>query len=427
MSRERRPEPTPVRMTSSTPYQPWMNRAFDLLRTGQVVEWNVQRMRRPGWSPDLTRLDMAGRSYDGAALSGARLRDMTLHAASFSGADLRDADLAGADLTNADLAGADLTRADLTGARLEGANLSGANLTRAQLTAAQLADANLADANLAEVRATRARLPRAVLRGVDAARADFTRAFLDHATLERGAFDGATFVRASLRHARLRHARLGPFVNLGGADLRSVRGLRLDGEYIRGARFRIRHADPYLALRRVYTGSRLATMTIILLAFLAPVAYRAAAGASAAAQQAEQLDFGLALRHRDSADPALAGFGEAMIDAATPDPRVRVYETWEVLLGLDRGWATTTFISATIGVVLLRLLLTMRVSDLRQYEERSGHAPQWREVRSWWCCHTLAMRAGLLAVLIGAGFSAAEWIRASVIVAPGPDLFPGLG
>lgn len=153
--------------------------------------------------------------FDGANISGAILSRAGLRGASFSRADLN-----GVDLQNACLLDASFSGANLSGADLRGANLIGATLIRTVLQGANLNGANLESANLSG--------------------ADFSRALLNRA-------------------------------NLTNADLTNVRGLEVDSTRLVHARFSPNANDAWSALRRTYTGPKLAINLLFVCLFFAPL------------------------------------------------------------------------------------------------------------------------------------------------------------
>jgi len=99
-----------------------------------VKKWNRERIRDPGFQPNLAGQDLSGYRLSRANLSSANLRNTILTRARLERADLSGADFEGADLTNADFHDADLSGAHLNRAHGLGAlQLKGAKLARAKL------------------------------------------------------------------------------------------------------------------------------------------------------------------------------------------------------------------------------------------------------------------------------------------------------
>jgi uncharacterized protein YjbI with pentapeptide repeats len=255
--------------------------------------------------------------FSGAYMGGVWLRNTSLRGAKLAGADLQDAHLEGADLVDADLSGVDLSGAHLQGSFLWDASLVGANLTDADLSGADLS--GIKSINITYRRAVwmRERLASGSIAGGAPSRLAETRrddrdrwilnvrADLADADLTRTNLANADLRGVSLKGATLRRA------NLADADLRGVIGLRLDGNFVRGARFSpvtssmwswlsrgarrkqaslliTRHPeetvpsfhrtpiDPWSVLRQLYAGPRLTFLVISLIAFALPYAGRAA-------------------------------------------------------------------------------------------------------------------------------------------------------
>jgi uncharacterized protein YjbI with pentapeptide repeats len=118
-------------------------------------------------------------------------------------------DLRGIAISNTDLSGFDLCHADLTGSDLTSADLRGTELRGAHLDKANLRDTNLTGATLSGAHAVGAVLAGAVARGADFSGCDLTKADLTEIDLSDAVVDGAILVST----------------DLGGADLRSTRGL----------------------------------------------------------------------------------------------------------------------------------------------------------------------------------------------------------
>ena len=118
--------------------------------------WRVRKPARGGNDGQIgaittlfnAEVDLNGLVVDELYLQRLQLPGKSLEGASFKNADLAGANLTGANLWDADLGGANLWGANLGSANLGSANLTGANLWRADLTGAKLWDANLTGANL---------------------------------------------------------------------------------------------------------------------------------------------------------------------------------------------------------------------------------------------------------------------------------------
>jgi hypothetical protein len=285
---------------------------------------------------------------------------LDLSGVSFLGDDLSGADLGTADLSGAVLAAADLTKADLVSANFSKADLYGADLRGASLMAANLRGASLMSADLTGC--------------------------------NLGGFDIGS---ATIRTADLREA-----------DLTDVRGLVLDGQSTRGARFSTRAADPWSVLRRQYTGPLMFINLALLVGFLAPYGARALGWWSVHLTQSK------------------LGIGEAWEDTGT---------LWQLLLGWDRGpWYIVTALVLIVYNVL-RAYLTRHLSLLRDEEERSGYAPTWKATGSlwhrfrshtsnygWaWKVHAYFLRWVFWFAIASFLFHAVPWLFTEIAVPPG--------
>jgi uncharacterized protein YjbI with pentapeptide repeats len=133
----------------------------ELLKKGQITEFNNKR-QRIGFLPlnlqsaylsgvDLSGANLSGVDLSRAVLSGAVLRSTILRDADLSGANLRDAVLSGAVLRSTILSGVDLSRANLRDADLSGAILRSTILRDADLSGAILSGVDLSGAILSGV------------------------------------------------------------------------------------------------------------------------------------------------------------------------------------------------------------------------------------------------------------------------------------
>lgn len=265
-----------------------------------------------------------------------------------------------------DVRGADLVNADLSGANLSGANLSGANLSGANLSGAHLGNAIANDCVLKGTKLGAADLSGANLNGAD----------LSDAELSQTNCTGTNLIGASLEGAVLSHT------SLEDADLRGCHGLRLDGEYIRGAKFSPFQKEPYCELRRKYTGQWQVIALILLLVFLLPKMVGAAFWMFASRiEQAKEV------------------FGQA---DTMPEPNTTV---GDLLLG--DGW----FAAITVLIVMyqvVRLAVTIKVGAVHQQERSSGFAPRWKDYRLCWRVHWYSLRWVFAVAVLSAGYSA--WV-----------------
>ncbi len=313
--------------------------AIEMLKQ-DVPAWNSRRLERPDWHPDLSNVDLHEASLPGADLSnadlhGANLKSTLLFDANLSGANLFSADLTDAILTTANLSSANLTGACLSGASLSVANLSGADLTGVNLTDASLGDANLTGANLS-------------------------------------------------------------FANLENADLRRCRGLRLDGHFIRNAKFSAFQKEPYCIIRRTYTGPKQVLILLALVVFVLPFVSKAFFWLSVNQTQTVVVDVGTRLdsyvsehmQTRSEAAEAVQAVGQVLSDSSpTLSIQAREHRVWHILLGLDEHWWLVVLTSLIIIYSSVRAVVTIRVGQIREHQKDSGYAPAWREYRIYYRLH----------------------------------------
>jgi uncharacterized protein YjbI with pentapeptide repeats len=359
----------------------------------------------PRSSEELVRRYAAGERY--------------FHRAHLTKASLPEAILAGADLTEANLAGANLCKARLTGVNLSGANLVHANLRHADLTmtvdllfsdahvvgarasllGADLSSADLREARLDGVSLVGARLSDARLEGAILLSADLTDADLSGAKLHGASLQHARCVRASLWGADLTHARLRD-ASFEGADLREVRGAHFDSTFLRSARLLGSPSDSWSVLRRRYTGTLFALHLLLFCAFLMPYVGRAIFWVTISHTQEIAVKITNRMMHEVS--PRLEEAGER-------------WAVWKLLLGVDRGWFHVLPALVLILYNVCRGILTVRVSMLRDQEERSGYTPSSSEY-AWliWLHRVglglLAMAIATLTVHLYAWLSAEVWL-----------------
>lgn len=277
-----------------------------------------------------------------------------------------------------DLHEADLRDANLIGAKLAFANLDSAGLSRAKLQVAKLAEANLITADLAA--------------------ADLSGADLSKVMNLSGA-------------------------NLGGAKLFNVKGLILDGHFIRDASFSPNASDAWSVLRRKYTGTAFLFHMMLLLAFVIPYAARTAMWVAvnrsqvaicntagrlqrAADKMIEQQDQPTAAVLRQIGDE-LAETEQSLTDKS------RKWYVWQLLLAMDKGWG---FCALAIALLLYntgRGFLTRKVGAMRDEEERSGHAPAYYDYRRLFMLHRVVTVLWYVSVFTF-GFHFYEWMKAPV-------------
>ncbi|MGH7772742.1 MAG: pentapeptide repeat-containing protein [Candidatus Binatia bacterium] len=217
-----------------------------ILREG-IASFNDWRKRNPKIRPDLGDADLHYMDLRGADLSHARLAEANLMGANFSGADLT-----GARLERANLLGTDLSKANLTHAALDDAKASFEVLTESE----RACFFEIAGPKHLQVNFTAATLEHANLRMANLPKAIFIRANLSVADLSGARLDEANFLEANLFRADFSKATSAE-ANFEAADLRLVKGVKLDSAFIRNAKLSPYASDPWSVLRRNYTGPSL--------------------------------------------------------------------------------------------------------------------------------------------------------------------------
>ncbi len=222
---------------------------------------------------------------------------------------------------------------------LEGADLESARLDHADLEGAHLEHANLRDAHL------------------------------EHSYLRDAHLEHANLFRASLEHADLRHAYLEDAilleVDLSSAELRDARGLRFDDNPIRDIRIEGNARDPWSVLRRSYTGPWFFAHLLLLVLFFAPYAGKAVALTGVAEVQ------------------ALISEQIAALEGEPVPVSFRQTRAFYVLIGIKQGGLAFGLGLFVVGYNVLRVLLTLRVSMLRDAEERSVVSPRLVEYHGY--------------------------------------------
>lgn len=153
-------------------------RALELLRGGDVENFNAWRLEHADAplelrGADLSELDLSGAWLMGAQLDGASFAHGTLHNAVFTGASLEDADFTNADLTGAIFGPPELIAAAMAASPLGEHLYGGTTCARATFHHATLTNASFRETRLCGADFT----------GANHADADMTRAALDDAIL----------------------------------------------------------------------------------------------------------------------------------------------------------------------------------------------------------------------------------------------------
>jgi len=333
-------------------------------------------------------------------LQGARGHDAIVH---LEGANLYAAYLEGANLRGAHLEGAYLVAACLVGANLCGAHLEGAYLSDARLEGTDLIGAHLEGAHLVRADLEGARLADAHLEG----------AYAGLACLEGADLCGAHLEGANLGYAYLEGAILNEAV-LDQADVRSARALRFDGNSVFRVRIEGDAKDAWSVLRRKYTGPWFFVHLLLLVAFFTPYAAKflylsalsraqdygveRARGLESQFKDFEHQLAEIAEKHEHT-DPWLPRLTQAVsklrqtASATLQDDLnsrfIHKRAVW-VLVGWAEGWWAFVMASIVVMYNLCRGILTLRVSALRDAEERSQVTPMHKEYWPLYRIHRVA-------------------------------------
>lgn len=214
-----------------------------------------------------------------------------------------------------------------------------------------------------------ARLEHADLEGAHLEHANFRDAHLEHANLHDAHLEHANLFRANLDHADLRHAYLEDAilleVDLSSAEVRDARGLRFDDNPIRDIRIEGNARDPWSVLRRSYTGPWFFAHLLLFVLFFAPYAGKAVALTGVAEAQ------------------ALISEQIAVLEGEPVSVSFRQTRAFYVLIGIEQGALAFVLGLFVVGYNGLRAVLTLRVSMLRDAEERSVISPRLVEYHGY--------------------------------------------
>jgi len=256
---------------------------------------------------------------------------------------LRKADLRDMRLQEADLSEVELYLTDLRGTDLMMANLNKAELIGACLSGVELFDADLSESNLQS----------ADLRG---------------ANLHSANFSGADLTDANLKGAKLDNA------NLTGTVLRGTKGYVLDRTCIKNTIFSPGSRDPWAVLRRWYTGPMMLFNLVLVILFLVTFFIEAAT----------QVYY--------------SEYSTSNVKNCLLASICKEFEVWKLFLGVNKEdlmWRHVPFLdnsffehyvpnvpywmlSALLLLYnILRMILTNRVSLMREEEVRSNYAPKF--------------------------------------------------
>ena len=397
---------------------------------------------------DLQKADLIGANLSGANLNEANLSGVELSNANLSGANLFRANLSGATLYNAErlgvlrayaanlsganliganLSGATLFRANLSGTKLFGANLSGTKLIKANLSGAELEKTDLSGAVLKEAKLsnkvdalTEINLSNANMRGIGVGRfwhmvwpfyrVPFVldRTHIRDTIFEPRVADPWSVLRRSYtgpKFAFLLLFTLAAFLPLVAQAIFWISVARLEQHALplaimavkksadvlrdlpdpawtawveRADRFLQQHETRLLQQRQSPTLADVQT-TLRLLRGAADAIVAAKARTKIAAEQLRKL--------KDAEDWVTRA--RELVRTVRPGEPANLRERWvvELLLGFDRGLATTLLYSLLLLYNAARAFLTYNVGPLRDAEERCGDSPAWTDYRLYWRLH----------------------------------------
>jgi uncharacterized protein YjbI with pentapeptide repeats len=373
-----------------------------------VEAWNAWRKQRFEQGP--VAVDLSGADLSGADLSGAKLDRADLSGANLSGADLSAADLTEAKLDWTEFREADLGAAILTGVALSHADLRGVNLRKTNLRGAVLYGSNLIMADLRYADLRQANLDKVNLGGAGLGWARLNRAKLREANLIRASLHGADLSRARLENA-----------DLTDADLTDVSGLEVDSCRVVRTRFSPNARDKWSILRRTYTGPRLVLNLLFLMLFFAPLIIK---GAGLSVLGDAEQRFIEAVNHIDNYQLKVqCSQPEGAITGVVKGAEVRIpcrtRPVWKMLLGFGGPYENVMpyLTGVLIGYQLMRYWMTMRISAMREAEERSGISPPRHGLFSYRCLvwvHRL-LNIVFIATLAIFGVRAYEFLTNTII------------
>jgi len=318
-------------------------------------------------------------------LENAKLNDAQLENVFLLGAHLENVELNDADLEKAFLIGVNLENAQLRSTNLENANLFQARLKNTNFMEARLENAAFTEAQLENACFFLAHLKNANLLGARLKNADLKGTFLENATLCLAHLENANLEGANLTGANLEHT------VLDRANVRKAKGIIFDSTQVDCLRIEGNAPDPWSVLRRSYTGPMFFFHLTILTAFLLPYIGKAIVLTGIS----ESMDL---------IDAKLAG----KLDDIPPELQQlqglhQLRDWWD---GMDRKTAMWTLLGFTnykiwtmifFGLTLMmiaynafRYILTTKVSDLREAEERSKITPPKKEYLGLYRLHQIA-------------------------------------
>lgn len=218
--------------------------------------------------------------------------------------------------------------------------------------------------------------------GVNFRGADFREASLENLRIINADFTGA-----DLRDAKMNRVSLGPTVSLARTDLRGIRGLRLNGEYIAGAIFSSGADEPWHQLMRTYTESRMVFNLLFLSIAFAPHVVQAFIYQGISKLQSAAL---------------LIDQVERVTQITPPHPKVTVYPMWQALLSWNKPALLCIAAIVLIAYNIARLAVTWWITGLYDRQQQDGHAPIYiKYAPAVWLHRNLIRWVGMLSLVSG--------------------------
>lgn len=375
----------------------------------------MNRDERPDFSYfDLSNGDFTGRNLHQANFRGSKLENARFNSCNLSKADLSEAILRGscfpgANLSevfavNADMSGCDFYK-DRTERKENGITIAGL-MGPAKMVKARLGSANLSNASLARVDLSESDIQRC-----DCRNTYFGSANLSNCIGQFVDFEGANFTFSNLENADLRYSALTNadlhHANLVKTDLRKTTGLFfLNDNSIRETKFSPSSRDPYSLMRRTYTGPMFVLILLLTLMALSPYVLKAIAWGYIGEVQDLVLSGAYGIDGQTN-----------MVDRSS----FKKTNVISILIGLenDNPWlaASITFVLLTYNVI--RGYVTLKVSSLRDAEERSLNAPEIEEYLNLYKLHFYFLRWVMWGAVLVALFNA-TMLLSNTIYLPRP-------
>lgn len=245
--------------------------------------------------------------------------------------------------------------------------------------------------------------------GIHLEHANLAYTHLEHANLEYAHLEHADLRLAYLEHANLYAA------DFEGADVRGADGLRFNGNRVVGIRIKGNAPDPWSVLRRQYTGPWFFVHLLLLAIFFAPYFGHALYLTAKSQFQEWSTEQYNALGERAGDVPGLSEV-HAELQRRFREEHEQRRAVW-VLLGVHRGFLPIVLAAIVVLYNAGRGFLTLRVSLLRDAEERSHTTPGWDEYKRLHTMHRVASIL-LLVALAAVAYNTLVWMVTTWIWVP---------